>query len=239
MKIEILFPEACNLCGDLQNIRYLRQCCPEIEVIETDLKSRPAFLDEDVALVYLASGTETGLALVVDALRPYLPEIRAKLDAGQKMLLTGNAQDAFGQYIDSDMAPRMEGLGLLPCHAEYHMMKRHNSFYVGTFAESEEKIVGFKSLFGHTYGAPEEGELFRTVRGVGRNENTALEGYRQGNLLATALIGPLLVLNPPLTRWLLRWIGADDHLAFEEAAMDAYRARVAEFSEENRPWRYS
>ena len=42
MKVEILFPEVGNLCGDLMNIRYLRQCCPELEVVETDLKSRPA-----------------------------------------------------------------------------------------------------------------------------------------------------------------------------------------------------
>ena len=35
MKVEILFPEVGNLCGDLMNIRYLHQCCPELEVLET------------------------------------------------------------------------------------------------------------------------------------------------------------------------------------------------------------
>ena len=34
MKIEVLFPEICNLCGDLMNVRYLQQSCPEIEVID-------------------------------------------------------------------------------------------------------------------------------------------------------------------------------------------------------------
>ena len=28
MKVEILFPEVCNLYGDLQNVYYLRRCCP-------------------------------------------------------------------------------------------------------------------------------------------------------------------------------------------------------------------
>ena len=51
MRAEILFPEVCNLYGDLANIRYLKACCPELEVIETDLKSRPRFLDEEIALV--------------------------------------------------------------------------------------------------------------------------------------------------------------------------------------------
>ena len=32
MKTEILFPEVANLCGDLMNVTYLRQSCPEMEV---------------------------------------------------------------------------------------------------------------------------------------------------------------------------------------------------------------
>ena len=35
MKVEILFPEVCNLYGDLQNVYYLRRCCPELEIVET------------------------------------------------------------------------------------------------------------------------------------------------------------------------------------------------------------
>ena len=233
MKAEVLFPEVGNLSGDLMNIRYLKQCCNALEIVETDLKSRPAFLDEEVALVYMGTATETGLALAAEALRPYLDEIRAKIDAGQLMLLTGNVQEVFGNYIDSDQAERMEGLGILPLHAEYHMMQRHNSFFLGTFGET--KIVGFKSLFGHTYPDGECEALFHTLRGVGRSGGSEDEGYRMNNLLATALTGPLLVLNPPFTKALLRMMGAeDDALAFEEAAMEAYRVRVAEFSDEHR-----
>ena len=233
MKAEVLFPEVGNLSGDLMNIRYLKQCCNALEIVETDLKSRPAFLDEEVALVYMGTATETGLALAAEALRPYLDEIRAKIDAGQLMLLTGNAQEVFGSCIDSDQAERMEGLGILPIHAEYHMMQRHNSFFLGTFGET--KIVGFKSLFGHTYPDSECEALFHTLRGVGRSGGSEDEGYRMNNLLATALTGPLLVLNPPFTKALLRMMGAeDDALAFEEAAMEAYRVRVAEFSDEHR-----
>lgn len=42
MRAEILFPEVCNLYGDLQNVYYLRRCCPSLEIVETDLRSRPA-----------------------------------------------------------------------------------------------------------------------------------------------------------------------------------------------------
>lgn len=238
MKIEILFPEICNLCGDLMNIRYLQQSCPQVEVVETDLKSRPRFLDEEMALVYLGSTTEKGLELIVKALSTVKGELTARLDAGQLMLVTGNALDALGQYAESDEGWRLEGLGILPTHAQYKMMQRHNSFYLGKFGDMD--IVGFKSLFGHTYGAPEEDALFQTVRGVGRNEKTPLEGFRKNNLLATYVTGPLLVLNPPFAKHILRLMGvASPSPAFEEAAMAAYRIRTAEFAEEDRPYLYS
>ena len=237
MKVEILFPEVCNLYGDLQNVYYLKRCCPELELIETDLHSAPRFLTEDVALVYMGSTTEQGLRLAADALRPYAADIAAKADALQPILLTGNAPDVFAEAIESDSADTIEGLGILPGRVKYTMMKRHNSFFLGTFEDME--VVGFKSLFGFHYDAPEQGEWFTAVRGIGRTPETVREGFRRGGLMATALIGPLLVLNPPLCKWLLRLLGAPDTLAFEEAAMAAYAKRAAEFKESGRNWKYS
>ena len=235
MRAEILFPEVCNLYGDLQNVYYLQRCCPALEIVETDLKSKPRFLEEDVTLVFMGSTTEQGLKLAADALRPYREAIAEKVDAGQLFLATGNALDILGDAIDSDAAERIDGLGLLPTCAEYHMMQRHNSFFVGKFEDMD--IVGFKSLFGHSHGMGDA--LFDTVKGVGRDGTPQSgEGFRRGGLMATYLIGPLLILNPPLCKWLLRQMGADDTLAFEEAAMDSYRKRLSEFMEPGRSWKY-
>ena len=236
MKAEILFPEVCNLYGDLQNIHYLKRCCGQLEIVETDLKTKPRFLTEEIALVFMGSTTEQGLLLAAEALRPYRDDIAARVDAGQLFLATGNALDILGSYIDSDTAPRIEGLGLLDTHASYRMMQRHNSFFVGKFEDMD--IVGFKSLFGHSHGVGEV--LFATVKGVGRDGTEGSgEGFRRGGLLATYLIGPLLILNPPLCKWLLRQMGApSDALAFEQAAMDSYEKRVAEFMEPGRSWKY-
>ena len=229
MKAEILFPEVCNLYGDLQNIYYLKRCCPALEIIETDLHSKPRFLTEDVALVYMGSTTEQGLHLAADALRPYAADIAARADAGQLILLTGNAPDVFSDAIESDSADTIEGLGILPGRVRYTMMKRHNSFFVGRFEDMD--IVGFKSLFGHTYGADDPGTgLFKVVRGVGRRPGSLVEGFRRGGLMATYLTGPLLVLNPDFTRWLLDDLGAKDApLAFETEVRQAYRMRLEQF----------
>ena len=167
MKTEILFPEVANLCGDLMNVTYLRQSCPEMEVVETGLKDRPAFLDGGVDLVYVGSATERGLQLMVQALAPYRAELERYVDGGGLMLATGNALDALGEYVVIDGKRAFDGLGILKTHAEYHMMKRHNSFLLGSFQDME--IVGFKSLFGHTYPDDElANPLFRVERGVGR-----------------------------------------------------------------------
>lgn len=112
MKAEILFPEVCNLYGDLQNIYYLKRCCPALEIIETDLHSKPRFLTEDVALVYMGSTTEQGAASGrADALRPYAADIAARADAGQLILLTGNAPDVFSERHRSDSAEHHRGAG--------------------------------------------------------------------------------------------------------------------------------
>lgn len=242
MKAEILFPEVCNLYADVQNIRYLQCCCPELETVETPLHTRPAFLDEEVALVYMGSATEKGLMLAVETLLPFKDEIQAKIDGGQLILLTGNAMDAFSQGVDSDGAWHFDGLGLLPGRARYTMMKRQNSFFLGTFdtASGPMDIVGFKSLFGHIYGAPEGNALFTAIRGTGRCPESKEEGFRLRNLMATHLIGPLLILNPPFTKYLMQLMGCESTaLAFEAAAFDSYRHRVDEFHQESRSAFYS
>lgn len=51
--IEELFPEVCNLFGDMGNMRYLKLCLPDAEFIETALNDKPYFAEHDVNMVYL------------------------------------------------------------------------------------------------------------------------------------------------------------------------------------------
>ena len=37
MKIEMLYPEVCNLFGDISNIKYLKKCLPDAEIIKTEI----------------------------------------------------------------------------------------------------------------------------------------------------------------------------------------------------------
>lgn len=235
MKIEILYPELCNLYGDLANAAYLARSCGA-DTVKTALAEEPRFITEDVALVYMAGTTERGQSIVRDAFKPYLDGLIRRTEAGGVTLLTGNAMEIFGQYIQNEDGSAENMLGLFPIHSDRHLMARYNSLYLGKLEDMD--IVGFKSQFGHSYGDNGPG-LFTTTRGAGLNPDRAAEGVRQKNLMATYLIGPLAVLNPPFAKYLLRLMGVSDpHLAFEDAAMDVYTHRVRQFSEPERGFLY-
>lgn len=235
MKIEILYPELCNLYGDLSNVEYLARSSGA-QVVGTSLKEKPRFITEDIALVYMGTTTERGQELVRDAFAPWLDALRARTEAGGVTLITGNAMEIFGEYIDLDGGEQLPMLGYLPIRSTRRLLKRYNSLYLGQLQDM--KIVGYKSQFGHSWGDVGEG-LFTTLRGPGLNPDVKPEGVRINNFMATYLLGPLTILNPPFAKYLLSLMGAaEPKLLFEEAAMDAYHTRVAEFSDPKRNLTY-
>jgi len=235
MKIEILYPEVCNLYGDLMNAEYLARCCGA-EIVRTSLKDEPRFVTEKVELVYMGTTTERGQELVRDALRPWLNALKERTEAGGVTLVTGNALEIFGEYIENEDGSRVPMLGEFPIHSDRHMMNRYNSLYLGKLGEMD--IVGFKSQFGHSYGDNGEG-LFTTVRGAGINPDAKAEGLRRVNFMATYLIGPVIIVNPPFAKYVLELMGAEKPtLEFEETAMEVYNSRVNDFKEPDRGFIY-
>jgi len=229
MTIELLYPEVANLFGDLMNAKLLKTAIPDAELVETRLKSRPRFADEDVSMIILCSMTERSQELVAQALMPFRDRLSALIDSGTVFLITGNAMEIFGIHIENEDGSRIEMLNLFNFHTKRRMMNRFNSLYLGKCGDIE--VVGFKSQFSHAYGdgfAP----LFETLRGVGINRETMPEGIRKNNFMATYVLGPLLVLNPDFAKYIFTLLGAENAaLPFEEAAYDAYNLRLAEFKD--------
>jgi CobQ-like glutamine amidotransferase family enzyme len=228
MKIEVLFPEVGNLFGDMANVRYLKLCVPEAEVVTTSLKDVPAFMTEPVDLVYMGAMTERAQEMVIEKLRPYMEKIRELIAAGIVFLITGNALEVFGSRIENEDGTSIQCLGLYNTVAKRRMLDRHNSIFLGKFEGMD--VVGFKCQFAHSYGTVENG-LFTVTRGVGFCPGSRTEGVRINNFFATYLQGALLAINPPFMRWFLRLLGVKEpHLMYEEAAQAAFDQRVKEFS---------
>ena len=228
MKLEILFPEICCLFGDTMNVKLLQRTLPDTELIETPLRGAESFATTNPDMIYMGSMTERSQSLATAALLPHRDRIAELIDGGTVFLITGNASELFGKYIENEDGTRLDTLGLFDTHAKRRMFSRFNSLYLGDFGGTP--VVGFKSQFSHSYGSADP--LFVTTRGPGRNPDTAEEGMRRNNFMATTVLGPLLVLNPPFFRRLLALLGCPDcEIPFEAAAMDAYNLRLQEFSD--------
>ena len=229
MKIEILYPEFCNLNGDMGNMKYLKRCLPEAEVIETAIDQEPSFLSqEDIALVYMGTLSERSQEIVIKKLMPYKEAVKQKIQAGQLFLFTGNSVEVLGNYIENEDGSKIEALGIFNVYAKRNMLHRHNSFFLGTYEDIE--ILGFKSQFTMLYGDNSNNYLAEVQMGIGINPESKLEGIHQNNFIATYVIGPLLILNPYFTLKLLKMMGVDKpKLAFEEEVLKAYEVRLKKF----------
>lgn len=228
MKIEILFPEFCNLFGDMSNMRYLEKCLPEAEFVETPFEAEPLFVREPIDLIYLGPMTERIQERVIEKFLPFRERIEALMEGGTTFLFTGNALEVLGDYIENEDGSRIKGLGIFPLHAKRDMMNRHNSTFLGSF--EGKAVMGFKSQF--TLAYPDTGSiaLFQVEKGVGLNQKCPFEGVRFRNFFGTYLLGPVLLLNPDITRTLLSCMGVETPvLAFEEEMEAAYEARLKDF----------
>lgn len=236
VKIEVLFSEVCNLYGDLFNIKMLNKSIKETKCYYTTLTDTPKFVTEDIDLIYMAPMTEKTQEMVIEKLKPYTKRIKELIDKNKVFLLTGNALEIFGKYIENEDGTRIQGLNLFDIYAKRRMMDRYNSLFLGTIEENVEndekneiKIVGFKAQFSMSYGNNEDAYAFKVIRGSGINKESQLEGIRKNNFFGTYVLGPILVMNPLFTKYIIKLLGEEPHIAFEEEAMNAYNIRLKEF----------
>lgn len=241
MKIEILFSEICNLFGDMGNIVFLENTLKDAQFIYTKIYEQPRFITEDIDFVYIGSMTESAQIKVLNNLLPLKDKIKEKIDKGQLFLATGNAFEIFGEYILDEKGNRQEGLGIYKTYAKQQMMKRFNAFCLAStnINNKEIKLVGFKSQFALSYtenGIKEEDLPFaaQVIRGSGINKESKYELININNFYSTYILGPFLVVNPIFTKELLKKIGFDGMLAFEDVAIDAYNQRLKEFEDKSK-----
>ncbi len=230
MVIEILYPEVCGLYGDAQNATYLQATLPEAQFVFTPLTQKPYFADADPDMIYIGAMSENTQRRVIETLRPLTARIQALVDKGTVILATGNAGEIFCRHIDYITEKQTaEGLGIFDAEVKTDLFDRYNGKVLGQFEDIQ--VVGFRSQFSFLYGDNTENHFLKCIRGDGLNRKSKLEGLRKNNLFCTQLLGPILPLNPPFCKYLLRLLGSDREPAFLEAAMSAYDQRIREFSD--------
>lgn len=230
MKIEILYPEICNLYGDSANAMYLEKSLPKAKFYHTNINDVPKFIDENnkIDMVYMGCTTEDFQKLIIEKLTPYKEKIEKYIDNDKIFLATGNSFEVFGKYIESE-DEKVDCLNIFDFYTKLDINHRHNSLFIGEFKNS--KIVGFKSQFSHSFTGDENYDFIKVDRGVGLNKDLSYEGIRKNNFYGTYLLGPILPTNPFFTKYLFKLLGTDAEPKFMDAAMDAYEFRVKEISD--------
>jgi len=230
MKIEIMYPELCCLYGDKGNTMFLQQCLPDAEFIYTELNETPHFLTEDIDLCCMYSMSEQSQEWILSRLMPCRDQIAKCFESGKTLfLLTGNALELLGKYIQREDGSKVDALGIFDTYTVRQAPKRFNTLIQAEFAGMQ--LLGYTSRFSHTYGVTEALAMAKVSIGTGCEPGGKLEGIRSGRILATYLLGPLLVANPDFAKWLLAELGIPQpKLPFEADLYKAYEVRKQEFT---------
>ncbi len=228
MKIEILYPQLCCLYGDKGNTLFLQKAFPDAEFIYTQLNDRPAFLDGDVDLCCMYSMSEQNQEWILSRMMQWKDEIISALSGNTVFLLLGNAMELFGSYIQREDGSKVECLDAFEIHSVRHAPNRFNTLIQAEFQNMT--LLGYTSRFSDTFGITHEIAMCNVVIGSGSDPTTKLEGIYTGNVIATYLLGPILVANPDFSKWLFQKLGREDiPLPFEDDLYRAYETRRKEF----------
>ena len=230
MKIEIMYPELCCLYGDKGNTKFLQQCLPDAEFVYTGLNEKPHFLTEDIDLCCMYSMSEQSQELILSRLLPYREELAARFECGKTLfLLTGNALELLGKYIQREDGSKADALGIFDTYTVRQAPKRFNTLIQAEFEGMQ--LLGYTSRFAHTYGVTEDLAMAKVSIGTGCEPEGKLEGIRSGRIIATYSLGPLLVANPDFSKWLLAQLGVSEpRLPFEADLYKAYEVKKQEFT---------
>ena len=184
MKIAYLYYDILNLYGDSGNIKIIDRILKENkikhEILYLSLDDELNF--EDYDLVYIGSGTENNIKIVMNHLKKYQKDIKNYIENNKHMLITGNSIFMFGRELEKD-----KGLNIF----DYNVLKVDrikNEVFIKSLV-SKKDIIGFEN----------------TCYKIDKLENTLFEneGIYYKNFIGTHIIGPILVRNPEFLKFFM------------------------------------
>ena len=208
IKIIHLYPDLMNLYGgsaDMDVLRlYLEACGQKVEITHAEVGDRIDVAWAD--LVYIGAGTEHKMLAAASDLERCRDDIRAYVEAGGNLLLTGNASVLACEKIKDLEGKEHKGLGLIGGHAEIGDY-RHYSDVIGWINEKlglclgDDKSLRIIGATNSSHVAEFEAEPFLSRLDVDSNAYIGeTEGFIYKNVIGTQVAAPLLARNPQFLR---------------------------------------
>ena len=217
--LEVLYPEYMNLYGDNGNVKFLEKNIPNLKIIYTNLNDKPYFLNNKIDILYMGPCTESQQEEIAVILNNYKKEIKKIIKDGVFILATGNSIEYFGKYIEKANKNKIGCLGLYNFYSKRIERLRYNENVIEYFKDI--KVVGFKNQMSYLCGKDKQ---------VIRNKETnKIDFLVDNNLIATYILGPVLILNPVLFDYIMNKKKFKYNKLFQEDIIKAYAKRVEEF----------
>ena len=160
--------------------------------------------------------------MIIERLKPYKDRIIELINQDKMFLLTGNSLEIFAKNIYENGLVINTGLAILDVEVERNYQKRVNSIFKGKYQDLT--ILGFQSQF-DSYKSNME-PLFEMEYGINSFSKKHFEGVKYKNLIATTLLGPLLILNPEFSLKILNMT----ELKYQSQLFSAYNKRLEDFN---------
>ena len=224
MKILHLYHDIMNLYGEYANVaamqRMLEKNNISCEVDKLSVNDTLQLMDYD--FIYVGSGTESNQKYVMEHLRTYKEELKAYLEAGKMLLMTGNSFEMLGKVLKDAKEKAYEGLRFFDFTVKEQERVRNTADAIFTMEGQEKPLVGFINKCSTISGI--SSPLFQVKMGLGNETKGNTEGIRYKNFFGTHLTGPILIKNP----YFLIQLASDlcgkemdgDYLKFEKAGYE-------------------
>ena len=189
IKILHLYYDLLNLYGENANTKALvNRLERQKEKVKVDFKSVGDDIKiNDYDFIYVGSGSLESMKIAKNDFKRLVKDIKKYINDNKIMLATGNSLELFEGILDyktQEIGFRIVGDQVFECD----LIKK--------------LVIGFQNRTSVIVENNEE-SLFTVKSGCGYDPKETKEGIRHNNFFGTYLIGPLLVRNPALLKYLM------------------------------------
>ncbi len=191
-----LYYDLLNLYGESGNIKILKNYFENqgIKVNIHFMTINDNISLENIDIIYIGNGTKSNQMLALKHLKKYKKNIKEYIENNKIIISTGNSLELFGSKIDNINALNIfdytsENKGFRIVDEVLFKSNLFNEYIIGF--QNQEKILNIN-----------ENHLFKVIKGTGDYPKSSYEGYKYKNFYGTHLIGPLLVRNPKLLKYI-------------------------------------
>ena len=230
-----LYYDLLNLYGENANTRCIKRALELNKIkVNVDLKSIGDKIDfKKYDLIYIGSGSEEDLLLALDDIKTRKEELKKYIEDDKYLILTGNAMDLFGEYIETDK--RTNALGIFKYQTKFInesiFENASTDRIVGEIKAKtkliKQEIIGFQNRCDLNINI--KTPLFKTEKRFSNDLENENEGFTYKNVYATHIIGPLLIRNPYLTDYILSNLCKNKKLKYDisdQLSIDAYNKYI-------------